>query len=78
MSMTRSLIVELSEYPCSIIIVGVGDANFSAMEELDSDDGILRDDYGAPCLRDIVQFVELNASIQRGNLAEEVLKEVPD
>ena len=54
MSMTRSLIVELSEYPVSIIIVGVGDADFEAMEELDGDDGILRDDYGAPCTRDIV------------------------
>ena len=54
MSMTKSLIVELSEYPVSIIIVGVGDADFEAMVELDSDDGILRDDYGVPCMRDIV------------------------
>ena len=36
--------MKLSEYPCSIIIVGIGDADFEAMEELDGDDGILRDD----------------------------------
>ena len=77
MSMAKSLIVELSEYPVSIIIVGIGDADFEAMVELDSDDGILRDDYGQPCMRDIVQFVEFNKAIQRGNLAEEVLMEVP-
>jgi hypothetical protein len=39
---TKLLIIELSELPCSIIIIGVGTANFSKMEELDSDDGLLR------------------------------------
>ena len=77
MSMTRSLIVELSEYPVSIIIVGIGEADFEAMEELDGDGEVLRNDYGSPCARDIVQFVEFNASVQRGDLAEQVLKEVP-
>ena len=51
---TKRLIVQLSSHPCSIIIVGVGNADFSQMEELDGDDGILRDHYGNPCLRDIV------------------------
>ena len=78
MSMVRQLIVELSEYPVSIIIVGIGDADFEAMEELDGDEDELRNDYGKPCARDIVQFVEFNASIQRGDLAEQVLKEVPE
>jgi copine 1/2/3 len=40
---TKSEIVELSSLPCSIIIVGVGAADFSAMEELDGDGGVLRD-----------------------------------
>ena len=78
MAMTRSLIVQLSVYPVSIIIIGVGDANFDAMVELDSDDGILRDDFGNASLRDIVQFVEYNKAIQSGNFAEQVLEEVPD
>ena len=70
MAMTRSLIVQLSQYAVSIIIIGVGDANFDAMVELDSDDGILRDDFGNASLRDIVQFVEYNKAIQSGNFAE--------
>ena len=74
---TKRLIVELSELPCSIIIVGVGNADFSQMEELDGDDGVLRDGYGKAVARDIVQFVGFNKSVQRGNLAEEVLKEIP-
>lgn len=64
--------------PCSIIIVGVGNADFSAMEELDGDDGMLTNSRGQPVARDIVQFVEFNASMARGDLAEQVLKEVPD
>ena len=77
MPRTKELVVQLSSLSCSIIIVGVGNADFSAMEELDGDDGILRDNNGRACARDIVQFVEFNKSMARGNLAEEVLKEVP-
>ena len=77
MARTKDLIYELAEYPCSIIIVGVGNADFSAMEELDGDDGPLRNEQGQAVARDIVQFVEFNKSIQRGDLAEQVLIEVP-
>ena len=38
---TKLLIIELSELPCSIIIIGVGSANFQKMEDLDSDGGLL-------------------------------------
>jgi len=57
--------------------VGVGNADFSAMEELDGDGGLLRDSTGKPCRRDVVQFVEFKKSLKKGNLAEQVLKEVP-
>lgn len=77
MPRTKELIVQLSELPCSIIIVGVGNADFTAMEELDGDDGVLRDSTGRRCLRDIVQFVEFSTCMARGDLAEQVLKEVP-
>ena len=43
---TKDLIVECSEYPMSIIIVGIGDADFSNMVELDGDDVILRNSRG--------------------------------
>ena len=78
MPQTKRLMVQLSGLPCSIIIIGVGNADFSQMQDLDGDDGILRDDTGRGVDRDIVQFVQFNNSARQGNLAEEVLKEVPN
>jgi hypothetical protein len=63
--------------PCSVIIVGVGNADFSMMRELDGDNGRLTDPEGFFVRRDIVQFVNFNESVAKGNLAEEVLREVP-
>mmetsp|Transcript_44463 Transcript_44463/g.58983 ORF Transcript_44463/g.58983 Transcript_44463/m.58983 type:complete len:121 (+) Transcript_44463:1164-1526(+) len=77
MAATKDAIYHLADFPCSIIIVGVGNADFSLMEELDGDDGSLRNSMGQLVPRDIVQFVEFNQCMARGNLNEEVLKEVP-
>ena len=41
MDATKQAIIENSNLPFSIIIVGVGGADFDAMEELDSDDSLL-------------------------------------
>ena len=57
MDQTRSAIVNASRLPMSIIIIGVGGADFSAMEFLDGDDGMLRSTTGEAAMRDIVQFV---------------------
>lgn len=54
---TRQAIVNASKLPMSIIIVGVGSAEFQAMEFLDGDDGVLKSLSGEPAVRDIVQFV---------------------
>lgn len=54
---TRDAIVRASLLPLSIIIVGVGPADFKAMELLDGDDGVLRSTIGEAVARDIVQFV---------------------
>lgn len=54
---TRDAIVRASLLPLSIIIVGVGPADFKAMELLDGDDGVLRSTVGEAVARDIVQFV---------------------
>lgn len=85
---TVDRIVECAEYPLSIIIVGIGDANFAAMETLDSDDYDLVDGMGQTAKRDIAQFVRLNDFKEEGpdgrivtnveKLAEDVLAEVPD
>jgi hypothetical protein len=78
MSAVKDLIVGLAGLPCSIIIVGIGNADFSMMDELDGDHEVITDSSGNRIKRDIVQFVRLNDCLQRGNLAEEVLKEIPE
>ena len=70
MPKTKDLIVKLSDMPCSVIIIGVGDAEFDAMEELDGDDGVLRNSRGIAVSRDIVQFVEFKQAMLKGDLAE--------
>lgn len=40
MDQTKQAVVAASGLPMSIIIVGVGSADFQMMEELDSDDGV--------------------------------------
>ena len=59
MGNTCDAIVYASKLPMSIIIVGVGSADFSAMSELDGDDedGVLTSQRGELVARDIVQFV---------------------
>jgi hypothetical protein len=57
MDATKSALVDLSKLPCSVIIIGVGMANFGSMDELDGDGARLRDRAGRECARDIVQFV---------------------
>ena len=50
---TVDQIVTCTEHPLSIIIVGVGDADFTAMETLDSDEYTLVDGNGTKAKRDI-------------------------
>ena len=57
MADTKRAIVYASTLPYSIIIVGVGSADFSTMDALDCDSGLLRDQDGHVAQRDIVQFV---------------------
>ncbi|KAM6908752.1 copine-3-like isoform 2-T3 [Lycodopsis pacificus] len=80
MDQTRSAIVNASRLPMSIIIVGVGGADFSAMEFLDGDDGNLRSAAGEAAMRDIVQFVPFRQFQNAGSaaLAQSVLAELPD
>ncbi|XP_077546757.1 copine-8-like [Haemaphysalis longicornis] len=83
MQETLETIVEASTLPMSIIIVGVGNADFTNMNVLDGD--VMRvSSSGRQAERDIVQFVPFNKFIQDSNwqlnqarLAKEVLAEIP-
>jgi len=84
---TKKAVIYASDLPLSIIIVGVGSEDFSAMDELDSDDQLLAHN-GQTAKRDIVQFVEMQkfvsgagshrATWNKDLLAREVLAEIPD
>ena len=76
---TIDQIIEACSLPVSIIIVGVGDANFSNMKILDGDDKQLKSKKtGKVANRDIVQFVPFkDVSNDPKKLAETVLEELP-
>lgn len=56
MQQTIDLLVEASHLPMSIVIVGVGNEDFSKMKSLDDADVL--DSCGNKPSRDIVRFVE--------------------
>ena len=80
---TIDLIVEASYLPLSIIIVGIGNEDFTFMKKLDGDEIPLTNSKGEKRKRDIVQFIRFN-NFKKNNaidfgtdFAEEVLKEIP-
>lgn len=77
---TVDMIYQIAESaPLSIIICGIGQANFDEMVLLDGDDGVLKNSKGQPVSRDVVQFVPLRKF--SGNvvkLAAETLREIPN
>ncbi|XP_058011630.1 copine-2 isoform X4 [Ahaetulla prasina] len=79
MDETRHAVVQASRLPMSIIIIGVGNADFAAMEFLDADNRMLRSYTGEEAVRDIVQFVPFREfrSAPKETLAKAVLAELP-
>lgn len=80
MRQTIDEIVDGSGLPLSIIIVGIGSAQFDQMEELDADeDPLFSSKYQKFMQRDIVQFVPFrDVRNDPVRLAKEVLAEVPN
>lgn len=77
MNESAAAIIDAAYLPLSIIIIGIGNADFGKMEYLDGDDGLI-DNAGRKAKRDLVQFVPFNK--YKGNpakLAESVLEELP-
>jgi len=76
---TVKAIVAASNLPMSIIIVGVGQADFKSMNVLDGDGQLLRAKSGAVAKRDIVQFVAFRDFPPQdpAALAAAVLGEIP-
>jgi len=78
MDETVDSLVEASFLPISVIIIGIGDADFSNMDTLDADEEPLVDRNGRKADRDLVQFVPFKKYSYNGQqLAQEVLEEIP-
>ncbi|KAL2657135.1 hypothetical protein AAZX31_04G184100 [Glycine max] len=75
---TKDAIVKASDLPLSILIVGVGGADFKEMEVLDADKGErLESSYGRVASRDIVQFIPFR-EVQSGlSVVQAFLAELP-
>ena len=75
---TIDALVEGSYYPLSVIIIGIGNADFKKMEQLDGDEMPLISRKGIKRQRDLVQFVPYNKYEGNTNkLVYEVLEEIP-
>ena len=78
MEETIDALVEASFLPISVIIIGIGDADFTNMNFLDADDEPLTDKNGRKSDRDLVQFVPFKKYSYNGELlAQNVLEEIP-
>ncbi|XP_052192155.1 protein BONZAI 3 [Diospyros lotus] len=76
---TKNALVRASDLPLSVLIVGVGNADFKQMEILDADNGQrLESSTGRIATRDIVQFVPLR-EIYGGQISvvQSLLEELP-
>ncbi|KAL5174150.1 Protein BONZAI 1 [Glycine soja] len=76
---TKDALVKASDLPLSILIVGVGGADFKEMEILDADKGErLESSSGRVASRDIVQFVPFR-DVQSGEISvvQALLAELP-
>ncbi|XP_022735913.1 protein BONZAI 2-like isoform X5 [Durio zibethinus] len=76
---TKDALVKASDLPLSILIVGVGGADFKEMEILDADKGErLESSTGRVASRDIVQFVPFR-DVQSGEISivQALLAELP-
>lgn len=78
MDATVDAIVAASNLPLSLLIVGVGNADFSAMDLLDSDKKRLATKHGRVAVRDIVQFVSMKSVSNVESAFKSLLRELPD
>ncbi|CAJ2631556.1 unnamed protein product [Trifolium pratense] len=72
-------VVNASDLPLSILIVGVGRADFTSMEVLDADNARLINSTGRVAARDMVQFVPMR-KVKEGQISvvQSLLEELPD
>ena len=72
------MIFSAANLPLSVIIVGVGSADFDNMKKLDGDNGLFNG-KGVRLSRDIIQFVPFReVKLDPNQLAKDLLSELPN
>lgn len=72
------LLIKADKLPLSVIIIGIGNSDFSQMEELNMENNTLISNDGERCCRDLIQFVTFEKYKGNGmKLAETVLEAIP-
>ena len=75
---TTDILVEASLLPLSVIIIGIGNADFTKMETLDGDEIPLTSSTGEKRKRDLVQFVKFSKyESNEEELSKEIFAEIP-
>ena len=66
--------------PVSLIVIGIGDEDFSQMIVLDADSNVLLDSNGRAAARDIIQFVKFNdlSELAQVEVNNQMMAEMPD
>lgn len=80
---TIQAIINASSLPVSVLILGLGNEDFTEMEKLDGDSNILTSRSGQKTKRDIVQFVSMRkmakyqGATRQAQIAKSLLEELP-
>ncbi|XP_010322630.1 protein BONZAI 1 isoform X1 [Solanum lycopersicum] len=74
---TMDALVHAADLPLSVLIVGVGGADFKEMEILDADKQRLESTHGRVAVRDIVQFVPFRDVQSGDSVLQALLAELP-
>ena len=76
---TIDILVDIAHLPISIILVGIGDNDFGALEKLDGDKKWLRNSKKKLTKRDIVNFVDFGESYENlDRFGRKLLEEFPE
>ena len=75
---TIDAIVQSSKWPLSVLIIGVGDEDFSQMSALDEHGSLLRGSDGKVALRDNIHFIDFKeVGYDAEKLVDSVLGDIP-
>ena len=71
----KELIVELSHYPCQIVVVGVADTKYEQFEDLNEKG--FKDYNNNKCCRSMTTFIQLKSTMDGRDITTKILQDLP-